>query len=881
MTFTPAVPLRRPPSRMPPLPIEHIVPALRDTLRTQTRVVLQAPPGAGKTTHVPLALVDAPWLVGQRVVMLEPRRLATLGAARRMAAVLQERVGETVGYRMRLDTQVGVRTRIEVVTEGVLTRLLQADPALDGVGLLIFDEFHERSVHSDLGLALALQSQSLVRPDLRILVMSATLDGGAVATLMDGAPVLTSEGRNHPVEVRYASHRTAQQHRSHGMRLESVVVSTVRHAVERDDGDVLVFLPGAGEIRRVHALLDDAGLPAHVYVAPLYGALSQEDQERAIAPGTMGRRKIVLATSIAETSLTIEGVRVVIDGGVMRVPRFSPRSGMTRLETVRVSRSAAEQRCGRAGRLGPGVCYRLWIEQEQQHLAPHRTPEIVECDLAPVALELAAAGITDPGILPWLDPPPASAYAHARELLTQLGALDASGRATAHGRRMAELAMHPRLAHMVLTGAKMGRGATACHLAALLSERDVLSADGGVRDVDVRLRLEAMCRIEDRRMPGPAPGSGVRGEQHVVREFHGYRVDTRTCQRLIQESRRWQRQVRCARDERIDPEACGVLLAFAYPDRIAQRRPTSSGRFVLRSGQGATLTDVQLLSNAPYLVVADLDGRPPESRIFLAAPIDLEEIETHLGTAIESRTTVTWDTDARVVRARTQQRLGTLVLNEVQLREADPAVVTSVLLDGIQRMGVSALPWSDVARHTQARLQCLHVRHPEDWPDVSDATLIATLEHWLAPHAYGMTRLDDLRRLDMHAVLLDVLTWEQRAALDERAPTHYLVPSGSRIPIDYSTPEAPVLAVRLQELFGLQDTPRIDRGSLPVTLHLLSPAHRPVQVTQDLAGFWRSSYFDVKKELKGRYPKHVWPDDPLQTTPTSRAKPRSKRVEGR
>jgi ATP-dependent helicase HrpB len=861
---------------MEDLPIEPLVTPLRETLRTHTRVVLQAPPGAGKTTRVPLALLDEPWLAGGRILMLEPRRLATRGAARRMATLLGERVGETVGYRMRMDTQVGPHTRVEVVTEGILTRRLHADPALDGVGLLIFDEFHERNLNSDLGLALALQSQTLVREDLRILAMSATLDGAAVAALFGGAPVLTSEGRSYPVDVRYVGRRPE-------VKMESAVISAIRDTIGRDDGDVLVFLPGAGEIRRVAELLNDgtaARLPAHVRVTPLYGNLPQQAQDAAIAPSRPGQRKIVLSTSIAETSLTIEGVRVVIDSGVMRVPRFSARSGMTRLETVRVSRASADQRCGRAGRLGPGVCYRLWAEQEQHHLVPHRTPEILEADLAPLALELAVAGITDPGELAWLDAPPVSAYVQGRALLRSLGALDVDGRITAHGRQMAELAMHPRLSHMVLEGERLGHGVTACYLAALLNERDVLYADSGSADADVRLRLEAVAQV--------AGGTGhpqamPETSMQELREFHGFRVDRQACRRIVAEGRQWWRQLQRVRaassvtggslDAGIDPTVCGVLLAFAYPDRIAQRRPGTAGRFVLRTGQGAALATVQPLSTAPYLAVADLDGKLPESKIFLAAALDLDEIETQFGAEIDRHTIVTWDDDAGAVRASLQERLGVLVLQSAPMREPDPGLVTTVFLDGIRRRGASALPWTDAARRTQARLCFMHTHHPE-WPDVSDDVLMATLETWLAPHVYGLTRVDDLRRLDVAGLLLGLLTWEQRASLDERAPTHYVVPSGSRIAIDYDTPEMPVLAVRLQEMFGLQETPSIDRGTLTLTLHLLSPAHRPVQVTRDLAGFWRTSYFDVKKDLKGRYPKHPWPDDPLQATPTRRAKPR-------
>jgi ATP-dependent helicase HrpB len=915
------------------LPIVRVLPALREALRAHTSAVLEAPPGAGKTTGVPPALLDEPWLAGQRIIMLEPRRLAARAAARRMAALAGERVGETVGYRMRMDTRVGARTRIEVVTEGVLTRLLQSDPALEGVGLVIFDEFHERSLQADLGLALCLEARSVLRDDLRVLVMSATLDTEPVAALLgrvDGggerAPIVRSEGRSHPVEVRYAPRRMEG-------RLEPVVASAVRGALARDSGDVLVFLPGGGEIRRVQALLAEADLGPDIHVVPLYGDLPQELQDHAITPSAPGARKVVLATPIAETSLTIEGVRVVIDSGLVRVPRFSPRSGMTALETVRVSRASAEQRRGRAGRVAPGVCYRLWPEHEQGHLVPHATPEILEADLAPIALELAEAGIADPALLAWLDQPPAAAFAQARELLGELGALDREGRITSHGRRMAELAMHPRLAHMVLTAIPKGHGALACEIAALLGERDLLRAEGGGSrpEADLRLRLEVL-REGDR---------GDRGAE--AGHAHGYRVEREARRRVRAQADAWMRQLgvdremgrssrQGTRDDAAasrgieekrgqdrptdageetkrapgagdDIEACGLVLAFAYPDRIAQRRPTAGtragagagagtpgragGRFLLRNGRGAALGEPQALWDAPYIVVAALDGQQPSSRISLAAPLDVEELTTHFADQIEGEDVIAWDEGAQAVVARRRERLGALVLRDVPLPDPDWGAVTRVLLDAIVRSsggvgsaggagvagGLDALPWSEGARELRERIAFLRAHDPA-WPDVSDAALTATLDQWLAPHLHGVMRLDELRDLDLAGIVRELLTWEQRALLDELAPTHLTVPSGSRVRIDYSDPTAPVLAVRLQEMFGLADTPRIARGRVPLTLHLLSPARRPVQVTRDLAGFWRSTYFDVRKELKGRYPKHHWPDDPLGAQPTSRAKRR-------
>lgn len=835
---------------MPDLPIEPVLPALRDALRSGTSAVLQAPPGAGKTTRVPLALLDEPWLAGGRIVMLEPRRLAARAAAQRMAALLGERVGETVGYRVRLDTRVGPRTRVEVVTEGVLTRLLQADPALEGVGLVIFDEFHERSLHADLGLALCLQARSLLREELRVLVMSATLDGGPIARLLGDAPVLRSEGRAHPVATRYREQPLEG-------RLEPAVARTVREALDAEEGDVLVFLPGEAEIRRVGAMLAEDGLPAGVDVWPLYGNLAAAEQERAISPSPRGRRKVVLATSIAETSLTIEGVRVVVDSGWMRVPRFSPRTGMTRLETVRVTRAAAAQRRGRAGRLAPGVCYRLWTRHEQQQLVPYGTPEILEADLAPLALELAVWGVLEPAELSWLDAPPPAAFAQARALLAELGALRADGTVTAHGRQMAGLALHPRLAHMLLRGAELGHGALAADLAALLGERDVLRADTGERDADVRLRLDALREARAGRVPA---------------SVHGLAVDRAGLRRALAEAGHWRRRLGIA-TAASDAGAAGLLLALAYPDRLAQRRPGAVGRYLLRNGRGAMLPAVQPLAGAEYLVAAELDGRGRESRIYLAAPVELAEVEELLADRIESADRIAWDPAARAVRARRQVRLGALVLREAPLPDADPAAVTAALLAGIEREGLQTLPWSRRARQLQQRLLFLHRLDPR-WPDVSDELLRATLADWLGPHVHGMQRLDEVQRVDLEHVLSELLTWQQRAELDELAPTHLTVPSGSRVPIDYGDAGAPVVAVRLQEMFGLTETPRIARGRVPLTIQLLSPAHRPVQVTRDLASFWRSAYFDVRKDLRGRYPKHHWPDDPLQAAPTRRTRPR-------
>jgi ATP-dependent helicase HrpB len=819
------------------LPIDDALPALRDALTAGTRAVLQAPPGAGKTTRVPPALLDAPWLGGGRIVMLEPRRLAARAAAHRMSAELGESAGGTIGYRVRGDSRVSARTRIEVVTEGVLTRIIQDDPSLEGIGLLIFDEFHERNLVADLGLALSLQSAELLRPDLRILVMSATLDGAAVASLLGDAPIITSEGRVFPVETRWVPRRDNQ-------RIEGAVTAVIDRALRDDEGDILVFLPGVAEIRRVASQLAERTFPPRTTVFQLMGSMPLEEQDRAIAPSPVGTRKVVLSTSVAETSLTIEGVRVVIDCGLARVPRFSPSSGMARLETVRVSQDAADQRRGRAGRVAAGICYRLWDAAEQAQLLARRTPEILDADLAPLALELAAAGISDPSSLRWLTLPPAGTFAQARELLTILGALDASGT------RMAEAGLHPRLAHLVLRGEAMGHGVLAIDLAVLLAERDLVRHDWNSPDVDVRTRVEIL------RAPGGA---------------NDPRADRGRVFQLRDEAKRLRRERRIV-DAAPDFDQIGALVALAYPDRVALARG-DRGRFVMRNGRGARVNDAAALAGAHAIAVAETDGATGESRVFLAAAIDRTTITSLFASEIRREETVELDESNGVVRALVRELLGALVLSEKTVERTDALLVANALLNAIRRDGIDSLPWSEGAERTRQRLAFAHSADAS-WPSVSDDTLISSLDEWLAPSLDGITRKSGLAKLDLGGLLLDRLDWKQRAALDDFAPTHIEVPTGSRIPIDYSAPESPVLAVRLQEMFGATETPRIAQGRVPLTLHLLSPAHRPVQVTRDLGGFWTGSYFEVRKELRGRYPKHYWPENPLEAEPTRRAKPR-------
>ena len=827
---------------LPRLPIEDVLAPLRAALADRTSAVLQAPPGAGKTTRVPLALLGEPWLSEQRIVMLEPRRLAARAAARRMAGSLDEPVGATVGFRVRGETRIGAHTRVEVVTEGVLTRMLHVDPTLDGIGLVIFDEFHERSLHADLGLALALETQWVLRPELRLLVMSATLDGIAVAKLLGDAPVIASDGRTFPVETRYVPRRAEQA-------IESAVGSVIRRALSDDGGSVLAFLPGAAEIRRTQAALAASALPADVRVLPLFGAMPAAAQDEAILPARPGTRKVVLATSIAETSLTIDGVQVVVDSGLSRVPSFSPRTGMSRLETVRVSRASAEQRRGRAGRTAPGVCYRLWAVEEHAGLLERDRPEILQADLAPLALELAVAGVLDASSLRWLDQPPAPALAQARELLVQLGALDAGRRITKHGRAMASLGVHPRLAHMMLRGHALGFGATACALAALLDERDPMRRGDLVPDADMRHRLEI-----------------VEGHERSPN------VEHETVRRVREQARAWRKALHVSSQEAVNEADTGRALALAFPDRVAQRRAGADERFVLRNGLGVVLPEGSALTGEAYLAVAELGGQRPQDRINLSEPLTRDELEELLGDQVEYDEVVEWRGGERVVAVR-RERLGAIVLREVPLRDAEPLAVAEALLSALTTEHGLALRWSEGAVHVRARLAFLH-RHLENWPDVSDAALRVTAREWLLPHLVGLRRRDAVDALDLGALLLSRLSWRQRAELDELAPTHLEVPSGSRIRIDYTDPDAPVLAVRLQEVFGLEATPRLAGGGVPIILHLLSPARRPVQVTRDLAGFWRHSYFEVRKELRGRYPKHAWPDDPLRAEPTRRIRPR-------
>ncbi|MFZ5958090.1 ATP-dependent helicase HrpB [Pseudomonas knackmussii] len=834
------------------LPIDAVLPALRQAFAERDEAVLEAPPGAGKTTRVPLALLDEPWLAGQSILMLEPRRLAARAAAERLAEELGEKAGETVGYRIRLDSKVGPKTRIEVVTEGILTRRLQDDPALDGVGLVIFDEFHERSLDADLALALTLNGRELLRDTpLKVLVMSATLEGERLSALLGEAPVVRSEGRMFPVETRWGRPFQA------GEFVEPRVVQTVLQALADEKGSLLVFLPGQAEIRRVAEQLGEAlAGRSEVLLCPLHGELELSAQRAAIEPAPAGKRKVVLATNIAETSLTIDGVRVVVDAGLARVPRFDPGSGMTRLETQRISRASATQRAGRAGRLEPGVCYRLWSEAQHDQLPAYGTAEILQADLAGLALQLGRWGV-EPGELAWLDTPPAAAYAQARDLLARLGALNESGALNAHGQAMAELPAHPRIAHLLLRGQALGLGQLACDVAALLGERDILRGAGA--DLHERTALLAGESASNRTSRG-----AVQRAKQLSRQFRGY--------------------LRGKPSEAVSdpdhPRWLGALLAFAYPDRVARQRREGGGEYRLANGRAAQFGEPDALMKEPWLVVADLGSRQGqrEERIYLAAALNAALFDSVLAEQVSQRDELDWDEREGVLRAERQRKVGELVLSREALPSLDEEARSKALLGLVRRKGLELLAWTPELRQWQARVNLLRrldleSKGESEWPDVSDAALLDSLEDWLQPYLGKVSRLSHFANLELAGILHSVLPWPLPSRLDELAPRTLQVPSGSNIRLDY-TEFPPVLAVRLQELFGLADTPRIANGRVAVKLHLLSPAQRPVQVTQDLANFWRSTYAEVKKDLKGRYPKHYWPDDPLIAEPTARAKPR-------
>ncbi len=812
-----------------PLPIDEALPELLAALSLRTRAVLVAPPGAGKTTRVPLALMDEAWTKGGKILVLEPRRLAARGASARMAATLHEHVGERVGLRVRMGSKISKETRIEVITEGVFTRMIVDDPELKGVAAVLFDEFHERSLDADLGLALALDAQSALRDDLRIIVMSATLDGARVASLLDDAPVITSEGRAFPVETRYVG-------RDPNRRIDDEIVDTVLKALRSDYGSMLVFLPGQGEIRRIERQLIERIKDTTIDIAPLYGAMDQRAQDLAVQPATQGRRKIVLATSIAETSLTIEGVRIVVDSGQSRVPRYEPGIGLSRLETVRVSRASADQRRGRAGRTEPGIAYRLWDEAASGALEPFSKPEILSADLSGLMLECAVWGVTDLGQLAFLDPPPAPALNEATRHLQAIGALDVDGRITEDGRAIRALPLPPRLARMVMEAGKRGEALRAAEIAALLTERGL----GG-------------------------PSVNLEHQLDQFRRDRSPRSDE--MRRLV---KGWVSSVsNTAIRSELSP---GGILALAYPDRVAKARGTT-GAFVMANGRAASVEAHDSLAREPYLAIAEVTGQAASARILLAAPLSLVDLETEFAEAISETNELTFDKAAEALRARRIKRLGALVLNE-QIRPVPASdEAAAVLAKGLAGLGVARWPLTASARQWLDRITFLRRADPS-WPDLSDAALEAGAGEWLAPFLHGKTSLHDVGADRLREALESRLDWQSAKRLEDEAPTHFLAPTGNRHPIDYAAVEGPVLTIRVQELFGLKEHPALARGKLPLVLHLTSPAHRPIQITKDLPGFWRGSWAAVKSDMKGRYPKHPWPDDPANALPTARAKPR-------
>lgn len=838
------------------LPIDEILPELLDTIHRNPSCVLHAPPGAGKTTRVPLALLDIIPSEAGRIVMLEPRRLAAVSAARWMARTMGDEPGQTVGYTIRFDSRLSPGTRVEVVTEGILTRRIQHDPLLEGVAMVIFDEFHERSIQADLGLALCLDVQRQVRPDLKILVMSATMECGAISSLLGDVPVVSSAGRSFAVDEIYLEGHSRES-------LPARVSAAVRQALAETAGDLLVFLPGAGEIRGCASRLEQAGLSERgIEVHPLYGDLPFERQQAAIQPGP--QRKVVLATSIAETSLTIERVRTVIDSGLSRRLKFDPASGMNRLITVRESRASAEQRKGRAGRVGPGVCYRLFSRHNFSAMTPFTTPEILDTDLSPLLLELAAWGVSDPALLSWLDPPPEASLAAARQLLVELAALDRCGRITPLGSAMAGLPLHPRLGRLLLRSVEIGCPGLGCDLAALLAERDIIRR-GVLGDHGREYAFDLVERWEflrEWRTSGRTAGT----------------VDSSALASVERVSRQLQRVVgdkgNSGSNAGDSNHICRLLLT-AYPDRVARQRGSDGQRYLLANGRGARLARQGTVSNGQLLVAVSVDGGDQcEGAIHLAQPVTEELLRSELGQRIELGDVLLWDEREGRVNANREESLGAIRLSTKPFAPK-PEELLPVVLEAVRTSGLALLSLDETFRQIQARVLLLHQTFPEDnWPDLSDQALLISLEEWLGLAVAGLRNAQQLAAVNCGQALLGLLDYRRQHALNELAPTHLAVPSGSRIRLDYCAGELPVLAVKLQEMFGLADTPTVAGGRVALLLHLLSPAGRPLQVTRDLKGFWDGSYHQVKKEMKGRYPKHPWPDAPWSALPTKRAKPR-------
>ena len=876
-----------------PLPIDAVLDELARTLAGNNAAVVVAPPGAGKTTRVPLALLDESWAKNRKIIVLEPRRIAARASAERMAHTIGERVGETVGYRVRFGSKVSRATRIEIVTEGIFSRQILDDPELSDVAAVLFDEFHERSLDADLGLALARDAQTGLREDLRILVMSATLDGARVAKLLGDAAVIESEGRAFPVETRYLGRKADAP-------LERQMADAIAMALRADPGSVLAFLPGTAEIRRTQNFLTERVHDASIEIVPLFGALDASVQDRAIAPAPRGRRKVVLATSIAETSLTIEGVRIVVDSGMARVPRYEPDIGLTRLETVRASRAAVDQRRGRAGRTEPGVCYRLWDEPQTASLAAYTQPEILSADLSSLVLDLAQWGVSDPASLAFLDSPPAPALKEARSLLRELGALDADGRITGEGRSLRALALPPRLARMIVDSDRLGAGEEAAEIAAVLTERGL---GGDSVDLDVRLdqfgrdrsprassartlaqRWASQVAASERAnaavssAPSPFAGEGRGGGSATAVRVRGTLTPdpSERASSPVSTPPGGGAQGKRELPLQEDIPSTGVMLALAFPDRVARNR--GNGSFVLANGRGAALDQASALARAPYIAVAELTGAAGSGRILLAAPITQAEIEQHFADQIETADEISLDRSALALRARRRKTLHAITLSEAPLALQPSGETAQVLADGLIASGLDRLPWSKPLKQWRDRVMFLSAAEGDtlqhSWPDLSDDALAAQRGAWLVPALSDKTSLKEFSPGDLSNALMTLLPWELRARLEREAPTHFEAPTGTMLAIDYEAEQGPTIAVRLQELFGLNTHPSIAKGAVPLVLELLSPAHRPVQVTRDLPGFWRGSYAAVRSDLRGRYPRHPWPEDPASAMPTRRVKPR-------
>lgn len=842
-------------------PVDEAVPELKKALADKGMAILKAPPGSGKTTVVPLRLIDEPWLKKRKIWILEPRRLAARLAALRMAEMTGTRIGETAGYHVRMDRKVGPATRIEVLTEGILTRRIQGDPMIEEAGLVIFDEFHERSIHADLGLALCLELREVFRNDLKILVMSATMDTEKVSELMDNAPVINASGKIFPVEAFYEKAESVGINE----RMEKRVSAKIPRILNETEGDILVFLPGTGEIRRTAEILCQARLPENQEIHQLHGNLSLKDQEKAIRPDPSGRRKIILSTSIAETSITIEGVRAVIDCGLSRVPRFDPGTGMTSLETVPVSMASAEQRRGRAGRLAPGKCYRMWPENRNQLLPKFTLPEIRTSDLSPFALEIALWGASKPSDLKLMDEPPEGAFKQALNLIKMLGAIDKNGIVTEKGREMASLGVHPRLSAMLIHGKKTGFSSTAARIAALIGERDILN-NRTDSDEDIRTRLEILDRIS-------------KGDKEAEK-----RGDLQRCKRVLETASHLEKQTGAKNNH--DPEKAGILIASAYPERLAKKRDTR-GSFITRSAGGAFLPETSRLAGSEYLAIANISGNSSDSgrrnaRIHLATPIDRNEIEQLFENEIKTEYKTEWNDKNRCVESKKSRILDSLVLEEKNEKNPPEEDVLNAMIFGIRKNWPTIISWSEKAENLRYRVSFLKQRAGfEGLPDLSKEGLEKSLESWLKPYLTGITKADDLRKLDLEAILMSMVGWKKSKLLEDEAPEKFKTSSGSNLSIDYSafeingTDRHPIIRVKLQEMFGLKSTPCLGSKKIPVMLHLLSPASRPVQITMDLEGFWKNSYIEVKKDLKGRYPKHFWPDDPAEAPATRGPKPRN------